>query len=162
MNVGHDRKLRGTGKPTCAGCEVCGPSPDETNKVAKTITGVMGPHNVQIAPDGKTVWATSGHADEVVVIDTATYQVRERIIVGKEPAHVVLTPDGRLAYVTNENDKGRSLRSPLHVNMRRALDPPGALPVFSNYRSDGAERFDSYQARLSTALPSSDHNLVPN
>lgn len=27
----------------------------------------------------------------------------------------------------------------------RALDPPGALPVFGNYRSDGAKRFHPCQ-----------------
>ena len=54
----------------------------------------MGPHNVQVAPDGKTVWATS-HDNEVVMIDAKSYKVRGRLPVGKEPAHVVLTPDGR-------------------------------------------------------------------
>ncbi len=72
-----------------------------TNKVVKTVTGIMGPHNVQVAPDGKTVWATS-HDNEAVIIDTKSYKERGRIPVGKEPAHVVLTPDGTLAYVSNE------------------------------------------------------------
>ncbi len=47
-----------------------------TNKVVKTITGIMGPHNVQVAPDGKTVWATSGHENEAVVIDAKDYKER--------------------------------------------------------------------------------------
>ncbi len=36
------------------------------------------------------------------MIDAKSYVVRGRVPVGKEPAHVVLTPDGKSAYVTNE------------------------------------------------------------
>ena len=32
-----------------------------TNKVVTTLEGIEGPHNLQVAPDGKTVWAVSGH-----------------------------------------------------------------------------------------------------
>src|SRR3990170_2670566 len=78
------------------------------------------PHNVQVSPDGKLAWVTNngeqtmqgmgkgegGHAamksgGEVWAIDTASYAVAARVPVGKHPAHVVLTPDGRFAYVTN-------------------------------------------------------------
>lgn len=77
-----------------------------TNKGVKSIAGIMGPHNVQLAPDGKTVWVTSGHTNEVVVIDAETYELRGRVPVGSEPAHVVLTPDGTVAYVSNKGDNG--------------------------------------------------------
>ena len=50
-----------------------------THRRLKTIEGVMGPHNVQAAPDGKAIWSTSGHGNEVVVIDPASYRVRARI-----------------------------------------------------------------------------------
>ncbi|HMN28170.1 MAG TPA: hypothetical protein PKE45_08450, partial [Caldilineaceae bacterium] len=32
-----------------------------TNRVAATLTGIEGPHNLQVAPDGKNIWAVSGH-----------------------------------------------------------------------------------------------------
>ena len=44
------------------------------NVVATTLTGLAGPHNVQIGHDGHTVYATSS-ANMVVAIDTKTYQV---------------------------------------------------------------------------------------
>jgi hypothetical protein len=53
---------------------------------------------------------------------------------------------GRFSGSTLGASRVRSLRSPLRTNTCRALDPPGALPGFSDYRSDGVERFDSYQA----------------
>ncbi|WP_133566747.1 YncE family protein [Bacteriovorax stolpii] len=34
-----------------------------TNKVLTTLTGIEGPHNLQVSPDNKTVWIVSGHND---------------------------------------------------------------------------------------------------
>jgi YVTN family beta-propeller protein len=89
-----------------------------------TIPVGRAPHNVQIAPDGKLAWvtnegeqhtashganahgqqgATSGRG-EIWAIDTSRNTVVARIPVGSHPAHVVVTPDGRFAYVTNGGD----------------------------------------------------------
>jgi YVTN family beta-propeller protein len=66
------------------------------------------PHNVQAAPDEKTVWATVPNMsgipdleDEVYVIDAADYSILAQIPVGigTHPAHVILDPQGRFAYV---------------------------------------------------------------
>ncbi|HEX7128250.1 MAG TPA: YncE family protein [Thermodesulfobacteriota bacterium] len=80
------------------------------------------PHNVQVSPDGTLAWVTnegarekdeaheamSGaeHGDmarrgEIWAIDTETNAVVAKVPVGKHPAHVVLGPGGRYAYVTN-------------------------------------------------------------
>lgn len=87
----------------------------------------VAPHNVQVAPDGKSVWVTlnsgdhhghgnrsnphPGHtasdapADEVIVINPVTDKIVRRIPLGNglHLAHVVLTPDSRFAYVTAQN-----------------------------------------------------------
>lgn len=80
---------------------------------------VFAPHNVQVAPDGKTVWVTAnvhGHheheqseheemaaaaADQVIVIDPQTDAIVQRISVAPQAhlSHVVVTEDGRTAYV---------------------------------------------------------------
>ena len=97
----------------------------------KTLTNVhVGkmPHNVQVSPDGKLVWVTNNgepdHAADVSAhkglaqgdhdamgqpgaiwaIDTVTNTVVAKVPVGLHPAHVVVSPDGRLAYVTNGGD----------------------------------------------------------
>ena len=104
----------------------------------KTIGRVpvgQGPHNVQVAPDGKLVWVTnngepakknektpdakmsksagmnmdSTARGAVWAIDTATDKVVARIPVGTHPAHVVVTPDGRHAYVVNGGDNSVSV-----------------------------------------------------
>lgn len=92
--------------------------------LAKVRVGKL-PHNVQVAPGGRFAWVTNngetdavepagGHGGagdhglsspgEVWAIDTETDSVVARVPVGLHPAHVVLTPDGRHAYVTNGGD----------------------------------------------------------
>lgn len=94
--------------------------------VATVRVGKM-PHNVQVSPNGKLVWVTNngelasagapGHpamgkgehdamskGGAVWVIDTDSDAVIAKIPVGLHPAHVVMTPDGRFAYVTNGGD----------------------------------------------------------
>lgn len=43
-----------------------------TNKVRTTLTGVPAPHNVQLAPDGKSAWAVLGENAQAVKIDSRT------------------------------------------------------------------------------------------
>jgi YVTN family beta-propeller protein len=75
-----------------------------TQRVVTTLTGVAGPHNIQVAPDGRSVWAISGHDNQALAIDTATYQLLGAAPTGHHPAHIILSPDGRTAYVTNAED----------------------------------------------------------
>jgi YVTN family beta-propeller protein len=96
---------------------------DSLKRVATIAVG-RAPHNVQIAPDGKLAWVTNEgerhtaphgaivHGEqgspsdrgEIWAIDTSRNEVVAKIPVGSHPAHVVLTPDGRFAYVTNGGD----------------------------------------------------------
>src|SRR5680860_479608 len=39
------------------------------NEVVATLTGIEGPHNLQVSPDGKSVWAVSGHDSLAVMRD---------------------------------------------------------------------------------------------
>lgn len=76
-------------------------------------------HNVQVAPDGKSVWVTApamemaGMAmdDMVFVIDPINDAISHQINLGAEvhPAHVVLSSDSKIAYVTG-NTKNEVIR----------------------------------------------------
>lgn len=72
------------------------------------------PHNVQVAPDNKTVWVTANFmnmgggadtmdgmimSDEIIVIDPLSDEIIKRIEmgVGLHLAHIVLTPDSKYA-----------------------------------------------------------------
>ena len=99
--------------------------------IAKISVGKM-PHNVQVSPDGKSAWVTNNGGPDVDdapshqamdkgrhsatakigavwVIDTNSDSVIAKVPVGLHPAHVVLTPDGRFAYVTNGGDDSVSI-----------------------------------------------------
>jgi DNA-binding beta-propeller fold protein YncE len=68
---------------------------------------MMMPHNVQVAPNGQSVWVTAvpdrkGPDEQVIVIDQATNTIKKRINIGKDQhiSHVVLDSTSRFAYVT--------------------------------------------------------------
>jgi YVTN family beta-propeller protein len=84
-----------------------------TRKVTKTIAINTGPvaelmaHNVQVAPDGKTVWVTGVPMDhttteELIVIDAAADTLLRRIPLSAHlhMAHIVFSPDSKNAFVT--------------------------------------------------------------
>ena len=95
--------------------------------LANVRVGKM-PHNVQVSPDGKLVWVTNnGEPDQaadasahqgmakgehdamgkpgaVWAIDTSSEVIVAKVPVGMHPAYVVVSPDGRFAYVTNGGD----------------------------------------------------------
>jgi YVTN family beta-propeller protein len=59
------------------------------------------PHGVAFRPDGLLAVTTEG-SDHLLVVDVVAGEVRRRIPVGEGVAHMVaLSPDGRLAWVTN-------------------------------------------------------------
>lgn len=120
------------------------------------------PHNVQVSPDGKFAWVTnngepgqmtdaSGHKGmapgpheamaqpgAVWVIDTGTNTVVAQVPVGLHPAHVVVSPDGRLAYVTNGGDNTVSV---IDTSARSlvATIPVGPFPHGLRISPDGKE-----------------------
>ena len=43
-----------------------------TNQVLTTGTGIAGPHNVQVSPDGTSIWVVSGHDAVAAMLDSAS------------------------------------------------------------------------------------------
>ena len=92
------------------------------NTVAATLTGIKGPHNVQVGRDGDTVYAVSGGTHQVVAIDAAKYTVRAVAPTGSGPAHVIEAPNGKV-YVTNADD------GTVSVYQGTTLAPAGAIEL---------------------------------
>src|SRR3970040_136147 len=63
-----------------------------SNEVVATLTGVEGAHNIQVAPDGRTVWAVSGHDSLAAMIDATTYERHRTVTTGGEHGHLAATP----------------------------------------------------------------------
>jgi YVTN family beta-propeller protein len=141
----------------------------DATSFAKLATIPVGrePHNIQVSPDGRWAWVTINSevegktkgpakhapaampraeheamtaAGQVWVIDTATDRLVDKIRVGKHPAHVVLSPDGRFAYVTNGGDDTVSV---IETATRTALAtiPVGAYPHGIRVSPDGREAY---------------------
>ncbi len=134
-------------------------------KTLATIAVGREPHNVQVSPDGRSAWLTvnaeaarkgkdaakhSGmprEAHEAMseggqawLIDTATDHVAAKITVGKHPAHVVLSPDGRFGYVTNGGDNTVSVIDTA-ARATVATIPVGAYPHGIRVSPDGREAY---------------------
>ena len=65
-----------------------------TNRVVTTVAGVEGPHNVQVSPDGASVWTVSGHDGYAAMLSAGSLDLHGMVPTGSAPAHVVVSPDG--------------------------------------------------------------------
>lgn len=131
--------------------------------MASVRAGSM-PHNVQISPDGKVAWVTnngeSAQAADAPVhkgmgkgeheamrkvgavwgIDTSRNAVIAKVPVGMHPAHVVLSPDGRMAYVTNGGDNTVSVVDTAAQRVVATI-PAGSFPHGIRLSPDGKEAY---------------------
>lgn len=129
------------------------------------------PHNVQSAPDGKTLWITAnvmgmkkehtsfrfiptakanenhgdlGMQDEVIVIDPNTEKILERIPLGMNLhlAHVVLTPDSKRALITAQTEGSISVYDAQTYRLIKKISMhPGDEPHGLRITSDGKEAY---------------------
>jgi len=72
-------------------------------KVAKVIAlpEAARPMSVQVPPDGKRVYVSTGRGGTIAVLDAHSYQLLTTIKVGTRPWGMALTPDGKRLYVAN-------------------------------------------------------------
>lgn len=92
------------------------------NTVATTLTGIAGPHNVQVGSNPDIVYATSAASAMVVAIAADTYEVVATARTGPHPAHVIEAPNGKV-YVANSDDGSVS------VFRSGNLEPLGRIDV---------------------------------
>lgn len=92
-----------------------------TNTVAVTLTGLANPHNVQVSPDGTTIYAVQ--ADHTLLaIDPVIYDVIGSARTGAHPAHVIEAPNGKV-YVTDSGD------ATVSVFQAPGLQPAGKIQL---------------------------------
>jgi DNA-binding beta-propeller fold protein YncE len=59
--------------------------------------------SIAVSPDGGTVYVTVPDRGVVVPIDVATSKAGRPLAAGRSPRGIAITPDGKVAYVTNAN-----------------------------------------------------------
>ena len=99
----------------------------DTNTAIARVTGVEGPHNIQAAPDGRSVWAVSGHEALALKFDPSAYSLMGAAPTGSEPAHIIVTPDGTTVYVTNGGDDSVTVIDPQTIDVIATI-PVGDYP----------------------------------
>ena len=69
------------------------------------------------APDGRTVWVPVKATNDIAVVSTSDWGVTARFTDGsfKQPHQIVFSPDGRTAFVTN-NNKMDHMADPAHAD----------------------------------------------
>lgn len=136
----------------------------ETLQLTRHIAVGAGAHNVQVSPDGKLAWVTHNgtpqsasagmvhagmstaehgamaDAGEVWAINTGTDEVVARVVVGKHPAHVVVSADGRWVYVTNGGDNTLSVVDTKSLKVVDTI-PVGEFPHGIRLSPDGQQAY---------------------
>jgi YVTN family beta-propeller protein len=91
-------------RPTVAGLAV-----DRVVPLGVMPSDIDGPHNITVAPDGKSYYVTVAHGTpfgSLWKLDVATDSVVGRTQVELFPTTVSLTPDGQYAFVANSDFHG--------------------------------------------------------
>ena len=81
------------------------------------------PMGIRFSKDGKVAFVALSTANRVAVVDTATYAVKDFIIVGQRPWHMALDPAGHKLYVAN------GLTNDMTVVDVATLKPEKSIPV---------------------------------
>jgi len=114
-------------KPTVGGLAV-----DRVVPVGIMPTDIDGPHNIAVAPDGKSYYITIAHGTpfgSLWKMDAASDSLLGRAQVELFPTTISLTPDGQFAFVANSDFHGDHPRvnfvSVVHTpTMRKITDIP--------------------------------------
>jgi YVTN family beta-propeller protein len=141
-------------------------------KVVATVTVGPGPLAVAITPDDEEVYVTNFGRDPslfpggvpgntVSVIQTRSNEVVATIPVGKLPAGVAITPDGKHAYVTNRGDNEVSvIDTATHTVV--ATVPVQIQPANIAFTPDGRRAYvTNFGSNTVSVIDTATHTVVP-
>ena len=78
---------------------------------------------IRFSNDGKLAFIALSTANRVAVVDTATYEVKDYILVGQRPWHLTMNEQGTKLYVVN------GLTNDMTVVDAASLKPETSVPV---------------------------------
>jgi YVTN family beta-propeller protein len=94
-------------------------------------------HNAIYSPDGKEIW-TSQMSEEgkILVYDASALTLKNTINVGRQPAEITFSSDGKVAFISNGMDNTVSAIDPVNKTLLATIpvghDPVGAWPGADN------------------------------
>jgi PQQ-dependent catabolism-associated beta-propeller protein len=85
------------------------------------------PVGIAITPDGKTAFVALGPANRIAVIDTASFEVKDYLLVGQRVWQLALTPDAKLLLSANGESNDVSVIDVDRLKVLKSI-PVGELP----------------------------------
>jgi PQQ-dependent catabolism-associated beta-propeller protein len=102
-----------------------------TRKFGFKIPGVrpelIQPMGIEFTNDGKLAFVAIGRANRLAIVDTATYEVKDFILIGQRPWHMALSPDGKKLYTANGLTNDMTVVDVQSLKAERSV-PVGRLP----------------------------------
>jgi PQQ-dependent catabolism-associated beta-propeller protein len=104
---------------------------DEIGKIEFAVSGVppeaLQPVGMRITKDDKLAFVALGPSNRVAVIDVATDEVLEYLLVGRRVWHMDFTPDEKYLFTTNGNSNDVSVIDVEDLKVIKSI-PVGELP----------------------------------
>ena len=70
-------------------------------QIAGVRPELIQPMGIIFSKDGKLAFVAIGRANRIAVVDTATFEVKQYILIGQRPWHMAISPDGSTLYSAN-------------------------------------------------------------
>lgn len=116
-------------------------------------------HNAVYSPDGSEIWTSQMGDKKVLVLDAATYAVKNTITVGMEPAEVTFSADGSKAYVANGGDDNVTVINPATKAVISTI-PVGDNPVAAWVGNDGKMYVDNEDGKTVSVIDVNTNTVV--
>jgi YVTN family beta-propeller protein len=119
------------------------------------------PHDLAIAPEGKSAWVTLNGTDELAVVDLRARRVVRYVSTGRRPHDILFAPDGRLwvtdwAGAVHVFDRRGRLRGELQLaeeSHHLAFTPDGRQAWITDHGAGRVFIVDARRLRLVDSLP---------
>ncbi len=133
-----------------------------TNTVATTFP-VSGVYGLAVSPDGNILYVTMA-GGQVIVINAISYTVLSTIPIGAFPGQIVISPDGKTAYVPcvlNTNPLSSSVYVVnLTTNVVSAIIPVGSFAVGIAISPDGSRLYVTNRVDNTVSVINTANNLL--
>lgn len=117
-------------------------------------------HNAAFSPDGTEIWTSQMDMEgKILVYDAQTYELKNTIRVGMEPAEVTFSADGSKAYVANGGSNTLSVISPKSKSIIATI-PVGENPVGAWVGYDGKMYLDNEEGKSISVIDVQSNEII--
>ena len=133
----------------------------EKGYITKVVDIPVMNHNAVFSPNGSEIWtARMEEMGKVLVYDASTYQLKNTMAVGMQPAEVTFSYDGTMAFVANGGDSSVTAIDAATKNVIATI-PVGSDPVGAWPGSDNKMYVDNEEGKIiHVGLLLNDHEIV--